>query len=113
MPAELKRVEGGVAVVADGQQVVVMDSETQARQLLDWVTYQLKSGMEPDQIAAMLRGEAVGGSEPDLSILDGSIGDLKKALASGDHDEHLDALVTAETDGKGRKGALDALEARR
>lgn len=49
----------------------------------------------------------------DLSVLDGSIAELEVALASGDHDGHLDELVAAEEDGKTRKGALAALAARR
>ena len=113
MPAVLKRVEGGVGVLADDEVVIVMETEDQARQLVDWVNYQLKTGMEPALIGAMLRGESVGSSEPDLSVLAGSVGDLKKALASGDHDDHIDALVDAERAGKARKGALEALEARR
>jgi len=50
--------------------------------------------------------------EADLSILSGSIGSLKEALASGDHDAHLDALLAAEEQGKGRKGAIAAIKAR-
>lgn len=49
----------------------------------------------------------------DLSILGGTIGAFKKALATGEHDAHLDALETAERAGKGRKGVLSAIAARR
>jgi len=110
--AEVKRVAAGAAVVVDGSEVVVLETEDQARQLLDWVNYQLKAGMDAEQIGTLLRGQSVGGGEPDLSILEGTIGDLKSALATGDHDEHLEALVEAEKDGKARKGALEALESR-
>jgi trigger factor len=49
----------------------------------------------------------------DLSILSLSVGKLKAALDTGDHDGHLDALEAAETAGKARKGALAAIAARR
>jgi hypothetical protein len=49
----------------------------------------------------------------DLSILSLSVGKLKAALESGDHDGHLDALEAAENEGKARKGALAAIAARR
>jgi hypothetical protein len=112
MSAELARVEGGVAVVVDGEQVVVMASHDQAAALLPWVDYQRKQGLDAEAIRTLLRGESLGGGEVDLSILEGSIGDLKKALASGDHDEHLDALLDAERDGKERKGAIEAITSR-
>lgn len=48
----------------------------------------------------------------DTSILDLSIGDLKSALASGDHDATIPALLEAEQAGRNRKGALAALRAR-
>lgn len=57
--------------------------------------------------------EAAAAGEVDLSILDLPIGKLKEALATGDHDTHLDALEAAEQAGKARKGALDAIAARR
>ena len=50
--------------------------------------------------------------EADLSILEGSISALKAALATGEHDAHLAALLEAEKAGKSRKGALAAIEAR-
>ncbi len=112
MPAEVARVDGGVAVVVDGEPVVVMESHDQAAPLLAWVDYQLKEGKSPDEIRTLLRGESLSAAEADLSVLEGSIGALRKALASGDHDEHLDALLAAERDGKARKGALEALESR-
>ncbi len=48
----------------------------------------------------------------DLGVLDGAIGAIKTALASGDHDGSLSALLTAETEGKARKGALAAIQGR-
>ncbi len=48
----------------------------------------------------------------DLSILAGSIGALKTALESGDHDAHIAELLAAEESGKARKGALAAIKAR-
>ena len=48
----------------------------------------------------------------DLSILDGSVGALRKALESGSLDASLDALLDAEEAGKTRKGAVTAIKAR-
>jgi len=56
---------------------------------------------------------APAGPQADLSILDGTIGDFKKALATGQHDAFLDALEAAEKAGKGRKGVLKAIAGRR
>lgn len=50
--------------------------------------------------------------EADLSVLDLSIGNLEDELATGDHDDQLDALLAAEEAGKTRKGAVSALKAR-
>ena len=50
--------------------------------------------------------------EADLSVLDGSIGSLRKALATGKWDDHLDALAAAEQAGKTRKGAVEAINER-
>lgn len=64
----------------------------------------------PDQV----RREAIGADKKaDTSILDGSIGDLKKALASGSLDSILDDLIAAEEAGAARKGALKALQERK
>ena len=45
-------------------------------------------------------------------MLDLSIGKLEEALDTGDYDDQLDALLTAEEAGKTRKGAVAALKAR-
>jgi len=47
-----------------------------------------------------------------LHLLGGSVNDLKSALATGDLDDHLDALLDAEEEGKARKTALDAISER-
>lgn len=52
-------------------------------------------------------------SDVDTSVLDQPIGKLREALATGAYDAHLDALEAAEQAGKNRKGALDAIAARR
>lgn len=49
----------------------------------------------------------------DLSVLDGAIKDVKDALSTGAYDAHLDALLVAEQSGRNRKGAIQAIEARR
>jgi len=50
--------------------------------------------------------------DADLSALDGSISKLKKALASGLLDGLLVDLRNAELNGKTRKSAIEAIEAR-
>jgi ParB/RepB/Spo0J family partition protein len=47
----------------------------------------------------------------EASILDGSIGDLKKALESGELDDQLETLLADEKAGRDRKGAVAAIEA--
>ncbi len=51
-------------------------------------------------------------AEVPLELLEGSVSDLKAALGEGAHDAHLQALLDAEQEGKARKGALRAIEAR-
>jgi hypothetical protein len=51
-------------------------------------------------------------SGADVSALAGTIAALRKALASGSQDAHLDALLAAEEAGKARKGAIAAIKAR-
>jgi hypothetical protein len=51
-------------------------------------------------------------SAPDLSVLDGSVSRLRDALDSGDHDDHLEALLAAEESGKTRKSAVAAIRDR-
>ena len=51
--------------------------------------------------------------EVDLSVLDGTIADLREALASGRLDAHLDAVAGAESANKDRKGAHAAIAKRR
>ena len=48
----------------------------------------------------------------DLSILDLSVSKLRKALATGEHDDNLQALLEAEEAGKTRKGAVAAINER-
>ena len=64
----------------------------------------------PDQV----RREAIGADpKADTSILDGTIGALKKALDSGSLNGILDDLIAAEEAGGARKGALKALRERK
>lgn len=46
------------------------------------------------------------------TILNGTVGNLKKALSTGELDAHLERLHEMETSGRGRSGALKAIEAR-
>ena len=52
------------------------------------------------------------GDGVDTSVLDQSVADLAEALETGDHDADLYLLREAELQGKTRKGAIAAIEAR-
>lgn len=114
--------------------LAVVEAGIPAQQLARYVEMQLRAGFAPEAIQKMLRGEsqAVTGSRAPArkqapvgdqaakpagsnlaAVLDGTVGDVKKRLATGAHDATLDALVGLETSGKGRKGVLKALAARR
>jgi len=108
-----------------------------AQQLARYVEMQLRAGFAPEAIQKMLRGESqvtTGSNAPARkskpapakpktpkapandelgSVLEGKVGDVKKALGSGDHDASIDALIALEEAGKARKGVLKALAARR
>ena len=73
--------------------------------VLDWLLDQSKLVDGPAT-------PSVGAGQADGAVLEGSIDDLKKALATGDHDGSLDALLAAEEAGRARKGALAAIKAR-
>ncbi len=72
-----------------------------------------KKAAPKKKAAAKKEAAPAASSDVDLSVLNQAIGKLKTALASGDHDANIDALIDAETAGKARKGALDALKARK
>ena len=44
--------------------------------------------------------------------LDGTVAEVKDAIAGVDSEEELDALAEAEQEGKGRQGVFDAIDAR-
>lgn len=58
-------------------------------------------------------GSGEGGEANEPSILDSSIADLSGKLAEIDDPAEIDRLIEMETGGKSRRGALDALEARK
>jgi hypothetical protein len=109
---QLQRAPDGVAVTVGGQLIHTAGSEEEARQLAQWIQYQLAEGRSLDDVARMLRGEPPADAEADLTVLDGTIGDLRAALDTGALDSQLDALLEAEREGKARSGALDALQKR-
>ena len=119
MPVELQRRNGRMDVVLDGEVLATVDAGAPAQQLAQWVRYQLGAGRDAAAIRRLMRGTpveataAVPEASADLSILRGSIKALSASLATGKHDRHLDALEAAERSGKDRKGAIDALDARR
>lgn len=65
-----------------------------------------------DEAPAAEEAAPAAAGEADLSILDGAIGAIKDALATGEHDAFLAELLAAEEAGKARKGALSAIKAR-
>lgn len=119
MPVELQRRNGRMDVVLDGEVLATVDAGAPAQQLAQWVRYQLGSGRDATAIRRLMRGTPIEASpavpdvSADLSILRGSIKALSAALATGQHDRHLDALEAAERSGKDRKGAVEAIDARR
>ena len=74
---------------------------------------QAKAPASKKTASAARKGSSARPAGADRSILKGSVSDVKKALATGEHDAFLDELEAAETAGKGRKGVLKALEGRR
>lgn len=75
--------------------------------VLDWLLEQSTLVDAPPQ-----SDTPAAGAEADVSVVNGSIDDLKKALASGAHDGALDALLAAEEAGRNRKGAVSAIKSR-
>jgi hypothetical protein len=62
--------------------------------------------------AARDAAKAAKAAKADLSVLSSTISSLRKALASGDLDDCLDALLAGEEAGKARKGAIAAIKDR-
>jgi trigger factor len=62
--------------------------------------------------AAEAEDTAAAAGDFDASVLAGKVGDIKKAISSGDHDAHLADILAAEQDGKARKGVIAAIEGR-
>lgn len=82
---------GGVLVMAEAGQVIDADDFAE-----EW--------FKPE-------GEDEGGKEP--GPLDGSVPELTAYLEGVTDADEVQKLIDAETGGKSRKGALEALEARR
>jgi hypothetical protein len=134
--------DGGVEVVVDDDIVHTARSNAEAEQLAQWVTFQLDAGSNKQDLLRMLRGEAprkatgysggadaqAGESAPkrkakpkarpktrkkvDLSILDGRITQLTRAVKGGGYGDHREALLEAEEAGKARKSAISAIKRR-
>ena len=101
-----------------------VDAVEAARLLSDFCAY-FSLAEEPEVVAPKLRPQvtrtaasttpanAVGArltSAPDLSGLSGP--KLKAALATGEHDAHLAAILKAEQSGRGRIGHINTIRAR-
>ncbi len=56
--------------------------------------------------------EEADNSDAPLEVLDQSVTKLRQALATGDYDLYLEALLEAEQAGKTRKTAVDAIQER-
>jgi len=73
--------------------------------------------------AVVVKREEVKGEAPSImdtaeppvatGLLAGSVRELIKALASGDYDDQIDALIAEEQGGANRKSAIKVLEARK
>lgn len=88
----------------DGPFTVILDGDEEVRRVRD-----------PARAAAYIarHGARQPATAPvDLAILDGSIAELRDALATGEHDGHLAELLAAEEAGKTRKGAVAAIRER-
>jgi hypothetical protein len=84
----------------------------------------LATGALDDELPSLLEHEAAGKDRKGareaiehrqqallcLSVLDGTLADLDRLIATGACDDHIDAMVRAEKDGKARKGAFERLE---
>jgi len=139
----VRDVEGGVEVVVDKEVVHTARTAEAAEQLAQWVTFQLGSGANKQDLLRMLRGEAPkktdgysGGADPqagessprrqekkraraekkekkvDLSILDGRLTQVKRAVHAGECDDYLEELLKAEEEGKARKTVFKAIQDR-
>ncbi|TNE89208.1 MAG: hypothetical protein EP330_12275 [Deltaproteobacteria bacterium] len=81
----------------------------------------LSTARQASQLATTARSTAESVAEAiealedpaDTSVLDGSVGKIREALATGEFDGMLDELARAERAGKARKGVLAVIEARR
>jgi hypothetical protein len=70
-------------------------------------------GTAVERVVASASDDVEAAASADLRVLDGTLGDIKAALATGTLDRHLDALMAAELAAKARKGVLSALRARK
>lgn len=105
----------------DGRDVVQHGSRKKAEEALARLNRRAaKPKQKPASLADAMGGqekaeealEAIADGEPDLSVLDLTLAEMAGALATGDHDTYLDALLAAEELGKTRKGAVTLIKAR-
>lgn len=89
-----------IEVAADESVVVARDDDGEPAEIQPLV----------DMLTERLGFERV---EHYTDILSGTIADLEAELATGEYDAHLDALAHAEREEQNRKGALEAIAARR
>ena len=79
-------------------------------QAIDWLNpIMLVEEQEADEAPEALSLDALPEA---LEVLDQSVTKLRKALATGDYDLYLEALLEAEQAGKTRKTAVDAIQDR-
>lgn len=91
--------EGGVTYSVDGDEASV----SRFMGKIDGLSYDLVEWTNLDRDL---------GASAALGVLDQSVTKLRKALATGDYDMYLEALLDAEQAGKTRKTAVEALEER-
>ena len=86
------------------------DAVSRFMQAIDWLNpIMLVEEQEADEAPEALSLDALPEA---LEVLDQSVTKLRKALATGDYDLYLEALLEAEQAGKTRKTAVDAIQDR-
>ena len=95
--------ENGVTYSVEGSQDRVNSFMSQ----VDWLRLDVLESEDGGPVDLGLNAVAEA-----LEVLDQSVTKLRKALATGDYDMYLEALLEAEHAGKTRKTAVDAIQER-
>lgn len=99
----VKLPESTVHASRDGGSWVVTVTDTQAHRLRS------QSKHWRVTVASTPQVEAAGVEPASFSVLSGTVSELELELEAGNHDDHLDALLEAEVEGKNRSTAIRAI----